>query len=246
MSEEQATKKKGLGPLAWVAIGCGALIVIAFVIMSAGLWFGGKMVKNVVEDLEENPGKTIAKGIVMANPELELVETDDDEGTITVRVKETGEIATFDYSEIQEGKLSFESSEGTMTFDASGDEEGAIFTMETEEGTAKLGAGELADWLPMYPGAGEVEVAFTQQMGETATGAFGFETDDSPQEVLAFYTAALEDDGFAVTENTSSREGEIQSATLVARDDSSKRHMQVTLLPEGDTTRVSVSYGSGE
>ena len=147
MTEEQATKKKGLGPLAWVGIGCGVLILIAFVVMSAGLWFGGKMVKNVVEDLEENPAKTIAQGIVMANPDLELVETDEEEGTITIRDKESGEVATFDYSQIKEGKLSFESPEGKMTFDAEGADEGGVFTMETDEGTAKWGAGEKAGWI---------------------------------------------------------------------------------------------------
>lgn len=246
MTEGQVTEKKGLGTLAWIGIGCGLLIVIAFVVMSAGLWFGGKMVKNVVEELEENPAKTIAKGIVMANPDLEMVETDDNEGTITVRVKETGEVATFDYSQIKEGKLSFESSGSKMTFDAEGADEGGVFTMETDEGTARVGAGDKADWFPDYPDAEDVQTAFTQEMGETSSGAFGFSTDDSAAEVMAYYSRELEADGFSVQENTSTQEGEIQSATLIASDENTKRNAQVTITPEGDVTRVLVSYSSGQ
>ena len=246
MTEEQATKKKGLGPLAWVGIGCGLLIVIAFVVMSAGLWFGGKMVKNVVEDLEENPAKTIAKGIVMANPELEMVETDDDEGTITVRFKETGEVATFDYSQIKEGKLSFESSEGKMTFDAEGADEGGVFTMETDEGTARLGAGEKAAWIPDYPNAEDVQTLFSQDMGGTSGGAFSFSTYDSAAEVLAYYTKELKADGFSVQENTSMQDGEISAANLIAGDEATQRQAQISVTPEEEATRVVVSYGDGE
>ena len=246
MTDEQATKKKGLSPLAWIGIGCGVLILIAFLVMSAGLWFGGKMVKSVVEDFEEDPARSAAELIVKMNPELELVETDQEEGTITVRVKESGEIATFDYSEIQEGKLSFESSEGKMTFDAQGAEEGGVFTMETEEGSATLGAGEIADWVPEYPNAEDNQTLFSQDMGETSGGAFSFGTTDSATEVLAYFTQALEGHGFAVQENTSTQDGEIVGANLIAGDEATKRHAQITVTPEDDTTRVVVSYGDGE
>ncbi len=244
MTEEQATQKKGLGPLAWIAIGCGVLIVIAFIVMSAGLWFGGKMVKNVVEDLEDNPAKTIAKGIVMANPDLEMVESDDNEGTITVRNKETGEVATFDYSQIQEGRLSFETAEGSMTFDAQGGEDGSIITMETDEGVSKWGAGEVPDWLPEYPNAEDQQVAFSQKGADSQSGALGFSTSDDLSQVLAFFSQALTEDGFEVTENTTSKGGQIESAVLMATTDEGKRHVQVVATPQEGKTQVSLSYGA--
>jgi len=246
MTEEQQTEKKGLSALAWVAIGCGVLIMIAFIVMSAGLWFGGKMLKNVAEDFEDDPARSAAELIVKMNPELDLVETDEDEGTITVRVKESGEVATFDYSQIKEGKLSFESSEGKMTFDAEGADEGGVFTMETEEGTAQLGAGEVADWFPEYPGADEVQTLFSQDMGGTSGGAFSFSTSDSTAEVLAYFSRELEADGFTVQENTSTQDGEIMSANLTARKEDSKQHAQISVTPDEDITRVVISYGEGE
>jgi len=246
MTEEQATKRKGLGPLAWIAIGCGVLILIAFLVMSAGLWFGGKMIKNVAEDFEEDPARSAAELIVKMNPELELVETDKDEGTITVRVKESGEVATFDYSQIKEGKLSFESSEGKMTFDAEGADEGGVFTMETDEGTARLGAGEKAAWIPDYPNAEDVQTLFSQDMGGTSGGAFSFSTYDSATEVLAYYSQELKEDGFAVQENTSTQDGEISSANLIAHHESTQRQAQISVTPEDEAIRVVVSYGDGE
>jgi len=247
MTEEQATKKKGLGALAWIAIGCGGLIIIAFVVMSAGVWFAGKKIKGMAEDFEENPAKSAAELIVKMNPELELVESDDDEGTITIRVKESGEVATFDYSEIEKGKLSFESSEGSVKFDATAEGEGGVFTVETDEGTTQWGAGvdvtDELDWFPEYPDTTNVQTAFSQQMEGQASGAFSFSTSDSASEVLAFYSKELEDAGFSVQENVSTQGGTIQSAVLMANAEETKRHAQVTITPEGDVTQVSVFYG---
>lgn len=246
MTDEQTTKKKGLSPLAWIGIGCGVLILIAFFVMSAGLWFGGRMVKNVAEDFQEDPARSAAELIVKMNPNLELVETDKDEGTITVREKDTGEVATFDYSQIQEGKLSFESAEGKMTFNAQGAaEEGGIITMETDEGTATWGAGEAADWVPEYPNAEELQVLFSQDMSEGSGGAVSFSTKDSPKDVLAFFTNELQSDGFTVRENTSMESGEMVTAILAATDESTQRQAQITVTPEAGVVRVVISYGAG-
>lgn len=245
MTEEQTTQKKGLGPLAWIAIGCGVLILLAFVLMSAGLWFGGKMVKKGVEEFEEDPARKVAELFVAMNPELEMVETDEDQGTITVRIKESGEVATFDYSEIQEGKLSFESSEGTMTFDASGSQEGAFFTVESDEGTATWGTDDIAQWLPDYPRTESLQVAYSNKTEDSHSGAFGFSTTDSVEQVVDFYREALEAEGFAVQENTSLQDGVIERAFLNAQDDATKRTAQVTIVPEGEGTQVGVTFNSG-
>jgi hypothetical protein len=246
MSEEQAAKKKGLSPLAWIGIGCGVLILIAFFVMSAGLWFGGKMINRVVEDFEEDPARKTAELIVKMNPELELVETDKDEGTITVRIKESGEVATFDYSQIEEGKLTFESPEGKMTFDAQGTGEDGVFKLETGEGITTWGAGEIPGWIPEHPNAEALVTVYSQDAGVTTQGAFNFTTTDEATEVLAFFTERLEDDGFSVQENTTAQDGDLASAILIARDDATGRHAQISVTPEDGGTRVDVSYGQSE
>lgn len=243
---QQQPTKKGLSPWAWIAIGCGGLILIAFIVMSAGMWFAGKKIQQVAEDFEDNPAKSAAELIVKMNPELELVDSDEDEGTLTIRVKETGETATFDYSEIKEGKFRFESDEGSMTFDTDADSETGFITVETEEGTSRLGigtdAGEIPDWVPAYPGAAYQQAGLTSQMGGTNSGSFAFETEDPPGDVLEFFREELEAAGFSVQDNTMSEGGRVQGGLLTATSESDERQVQVTISGEGATTQGSIFY----
>ena len=48
-------KKKGLPPLAWVGIGCGALVVIALIVFAVGSWLVAKKVRDVAGEFEANP-----------------------------------------------------------------------------------------------------------------------------------------------------------------------------------------------
>ena len=82
----QAPERTGLHPLAWVGIGCGAiLMVIVIAVVMVGGFFLARTVKDVAEDFEDNPGLAAARFIVKASPELEEVEVDEDAGTMTVR-----------------------------------------------------------------------------------------------------------------------------------------------------------------
>lgn len=250
MTEEQATKKKGLGPWAWIAIGCGAIILIAFMVMSMALWFGGRMVKDMAQDFEDDPAKTAAEMIVKMNPELEMVDSDDGEGTITIRVKETGEVATFDYSEIKEGKLSLESSEGRIAFDATSEDEGAVITVETEEGTTKMGSlsgpDQLPAWLPEYPNAENFVTAHSEVKEGSSSGTFSFQTPDTPEEVLTYYQDKFESAGLTVKETTTNQDDSVLGGFLTATDDESNRQTTVTITPEGDSTRVGVFYSDSQ
>ena len=115
---EQAPAKKGLPVWAWIGIGCGALMILVLVVATGRIVAADK-VKDVAADLEQNPARTIARGIIMANPELEEVSADDEAGTITIRNTKTGEIITVNYDDIAEGKLSFSTDKGEITVDAS-------------------------------------------------------------------------------------------------------------------------------
>src|SRR5690348_4180042 len=50
--------KKGMGPLAWIGIGCGVIIVIGIIVMAAGAY----LVKTrVVDPMRDNPSLAAAK-----------------------------------------------------------------------------------------------------------------------------------------------------------------------------------------
>src|SRR5260370_24856761 len=103
--------KKGIGPLGWIGIGCGVIIVIGFVVMGVLAY----LVKSkVVDPLQKNPGMMLAKGVIAANPDLELVNSDDATQTLTVRNKKTNETITMNLDDVKNGKFKF-SSDGTGT-----------------------------------------------------------------------------------------------------------------------------------
>ncbi len=181
------------------------------------------------------------------NPELEMVDSDEDAGTMTIRLKETGEVATFDYSDIEEGRLSFESAEGKMSFDVSGDDEsGSVVTMETDEGEARFGMGKeargLPAWIPIYPGAPAPEATYTASMEGTESGAFGFETPASPAEIFEYYRTQLDSAGFKVDEYSASEGGTVTGGMLTATSGAPERTVNVMIGREGQTSQVSVQY----
>ena len=89
------SQKKGLGPLAWIGIGCGGillLVVIGLVVFS--LAFGGK-IKQFAEDAQKNPSRAVATGMVkMGLGQIEMVAEDDAGKRYTVREKQNGKLTT--------------------------------------------------------------------------------------------------------------------------------------------------------
>ena len=96
--------KKGLSPLAWVGIGCGGVVVlglVALVVLGVSVFNWGRdaleeatgeqSLSDIIDNLEDDPAKTLAEAAIRLNPEFEQVNTDDDAGTITFRNTETGE-----------------------------------------------------------------------------------------------------------------------------------------------------------
>lgn len=94
--ENSTPQKKGLGPLAWVGIGCGGIVVlgiIGFVIF--GMMFGGK-IKQFAEDAQKNPAKATASLMVSASAgQIEMVAEDDENKRYTVKEKQGGKQTTF-------------------------------------------------------------------------------------------------------------------------------------------------------
>jgi hypothetical protein len=88
-------QKKGLGPLAWVGIGCGSLIVLAILaFIIAGFVWGGK-IKQFAEDAQKNPTRTTAAAMVtMSGGQFEMVAEDDENLRYTVREKKGGKLTT--------------------------------------------------------------------------------------------------------------------------------------------------------
>lgn len=240
--------KKGLGPLAWVAIGCGALLVVGVLVVGGLTWWGYTKAKQVAGDLdfEGNPGLAAARLAIRLNPELEEVAVDQDVGTITVRNTETGEELTVDWSEVEKGRMRFSSGDKELTVEGdSGGEGSGLRVSGGEDGGFELTTGnrvsdEIPPWVPVPEGA-EPTDRHAMTHAEGADGGFQLELDRPVAELLELYRERLSAGGFAVRVNTFQGDGE-SGGMVNATDEAGGRNVVVMVREEAGTASLTVSY----
>jgi hypothetical protein len=100
MDTPPAIPKKGLGPLAWIGIGCGSIIVLCIIgFVVAGALLGPKL-KQFAEDAQKDPTRTAAMTMVnFSAGQIEMVAEDEPGKRYTVREKQTGKLTTIYWSE---------------------------------------------------------------------------------------------------------------------------------------------------
>ncbi len=240
--------KKGLGPLAWVAIGCGALLVVGVLLVGGLTWWGYTKAKQVAGDLdfEGNPGLAAARVAIRLNPELEEVAVDEQAGTITVRNTTTGEELTVDWSEIEQGRMRFSSGDRELTVEGdSGGEGGGLKVSGGEGGGFELSTGnrvsdEIPPWVPVPEGAEPTE-RHAMSHAEGTNGGFQLELDRPVGDVLDLYRERLAADGFAVRVNTFEGDGE-SGGMVTGSDEAGGRNVVVMVRDQAGTAAVTVSY----
>ncbi|MCF6313511.1 MAG: hypothetical protein L3J39_13785 [Verrucomicrobiales bacterium] len=113
--DNPSSPKKGLSPLAWVGIGCGGIAVLALIAIIAGGIFVGKKAKEALADANGNLERYAAELMVQVDPNMEMVAADDDKGSMTIKMKKTGEQVTISYADLKDGKFNIESKKDGKT-----------------------------------------------------------------------------------------------------------------------------------
>ena len=242
--------KKSLGPVAWIAIGCGALILIAAVVVMAGGIFVAKKANEYVEDIGNDPAAAAASAaetFVRFNPALEMIESDRESGTMTIREKESGKTVTVNYEDIYEGRLSFEGPDGQVVeLDGSAADDGdrPLMTVTTDDGVTTLGvtgdAIDLPDWLPRYGGEIEEQTGYTTVSSGSHSGMYSFTTPDSPDEVSDHWQRVMESLNLEIERVEINSEG---YGSLRGVSDDYK--LEVTIV-KGDETGSTVVFAGPE
>jgi hypothetical protein len=240
---QPAPPKKGLPVIAWIGIGCLALVVIGGIAVVGLGMFAAKKAKDFAHEMEANPAKTTAEMIVRMNPELELVASDESAGTITIRQKKTGKVATFKYADLEKGRFTFEGEDGRVEINTGADGEGV--TVKTDEGVARFGgsasAGNVPAWVPVHPEATQVDGSFATKTAGQETGAVSFTVPGGVDGVIAHYRTWMENNGFKVA-TSAMTEG---TGLLVGQNQAQGRNLNVTCAPGDDGgTRVAIQYTS--
>jgi hypothetical protein len=232
------TPKKKVSPLVWVAIGCVGLIVVGGIITFATGAF-------LFKKFEKNPAMAAAEMVVKMHPDVELVDSDADAGTLTIRDKKTGEVMTVDMKEVEKGNLKFKKGdeESTISIGGGSDGQGSLSITGNDGKTtfrAGAGASNLPDWVPIYPGTSPTG-SYQASTGEGTSGAFALSTKDSAKEVLAFYGKALDEMGAPVQRQTYSA-ADTEGGIVTGGSADEDRKLNVTATQHDGETVITVTY----
>lgn len=232
----------------WVLVGCGSFLIIGIIAVFLGGYFVWNKAKEAGFDsdlIQNKPALALAKMIVAANPDVELVSVDDDKGLITVRNKKTDETVTVNLDDAKNGKISFKKEgEDEVTLEANGDESKGSLEVKSAEGTAKFSSGsveKLPDWLPVYPDV-QLVGSYSAQNKGGQSGGFHFATKDPPNKIISFYEDGLRRAGMEVNTNLLQTNGKVSGGMATGEDTKKKRIVSINALPSEDGTQVTVVF----
>ncbi len=246
-------QKKGLSGWAIAGIGCLVLIVLGFVgagFAAKWLWGVGKeaMEKAGVsmEDFQNHPEKAAAKIFVAANPEIDLISEDAGAGTMTVKVKSSGETLTVSYADLAKGKLVMTSSGGEqVTIDGSGQDGQGKIVMKSGDSTTVIGTEAdlvpLPAWVPVFPKSRPMSGGVRSENNEGVKGTALSEAEGTVAEVKAFYESELKAKGYEVQTTVTDAAG-AQSAMVSADSADKKSKVVIMINAEGQKVTMMLNY----
>jgi hypothetical protein len=227
--------------------GCGTVIIIGAIAAAVLGYFAYRKTQEFASDLEKNPAMTVARMVVAANPDVEMVSIDEAKGIIVVKDKKTGKQLTVNLEDARNGKFVFqEDGKEAVTIEARGEGESGTVELKSDQGTMKLGAGSdasLPAWLPAYPGATS-QGNYSMKTKDGDSGSFNFKTSDSLEKVVAFYESELRAVGLTVNTTTWKAAGVVVGGAVTADERSSNRTASVTLSSENGVTQVNVVFAT--
>lgn len=192
-------KKKGLSGLAIAGMGCGVLLLAAFL----GGGFLVAKISSKIKNFAEDPAKAAVWALEM-NPDIQVLKKDDAKREITFKNKSTGETSTISYEDLEKGKLTIKNDKGEeYGFDASKAQTEGVIIKGPDGKTITAGpaaASAPPAEVPQYPGltlqdGGGYRVDQTESVGGMIIGSVN---GDVPQ-VKEHYEGVLKTMGYEVT-----------------------------------------------
>jgi len=212
-------------PLVWVAV----VVLALFMLFGIGIfgvgWFAVHKMHQAGVDPElwrRNPALAAGRIIAATNPDLQVLRTDDNAGTLTVRNRRTGKETTVTFEQARQGHITFETE----------DDQGKTARVE-------IGAsGKPPAWVPEYPGSHSTySIKGAADSGEEG-GNVTYTTSDPASKVMAFYQDKAKDLGMDAKVTTASADGGV----LVATREDDQRSLTVIVGTSGGQTTVNVTY----
>ena len=232
-------QKKGTSPWLLVGIGCASIVMLGVLAMGVVGYFVYDKAKDVAQEMEDDPIATTARFIAAANPEIEVVSADKNARVVVFRNTDTGEEFTFNYDDIEDGRITFSSDDETASIDFNQEGDTGSLTVTTDEGTTTFGTNDvdIPSWVPIFPGT-EPTGTYASETPDARAGAFTIKTPEALEEVLGFYETELKSAGIVIQNRTTTPE----SAMLVASLDEGSRTVTVAFGFSGGQVEGVVNY----
>jgi hypothetical protein len=150
--------KEGCRAFSWVIGGCLGLIVMGAAVIGVIGFIAVQKATEVTREFEKRPVFMAANALVTLNPEIELVEADEESESITIREKATGKTITVKLEDLQEGRVSFTDGKGEQpTLQAQSEGPNASIQLHGPDGQPvanahKGGTVEFPEWAPVPQG----------------------------------------------------------------------------------------------
>jgi hypothetical protein len=215
-----APVKRGLSPIVWILLIVGGIILLGIVGVVG-------TVAYVAHTVTSNPGLVLAKIITAANPDAEVLDTNEGSQTMRIRDRKTGEEVTLSFDDIKKGRLRF-SAKG---------KDGEVANMEIGGGEGKM-----PSWVPTYPGAkaqGNMTARGDSGDGSGEGGIVTFTTPDPASKVREFYEAKIKEMGMSVDLTQVTGAG----GMVMGQDEGGKRTLHVMVAEGSGETTFTVTYG---
>lgn len=242
--EPGKTPRKGR-LLFWILGGCLGLVALAAILSFVTGAFIFKRLGFDSRLAQKKPELAAVKMMVSANPDLEIVSMDESSGVIWIRNKKTGESLTVNMEDVKNGKIVFTDDRNRkVEIQSRGEGDNAAVSIRSDQGTMEMGAGasiRLPTWLPVYPGAEPAgAAAFSEENGKS--GSCAFKSNDSAEQVGAFYEKALRSEGFDVRKNAFSGPAQASMVILEASDKGAQRKATVSVVRSETGTMINLSF----
>jgi len=184
-------KSSGAKILLWIVGIVVGLILISFASCAVLGFFAMHKMKQAglnSDLMKTNPGLAGAKMAMAMNPNAEIISSDDNAGTITVRDKKTGKVVTMKFDAQKKAMVITDENGKTTSFTSTGEGANASMEMKSSEATMKIGNGsdKAPDWVPVYPGSSPQSTS-SASSGTEQSGSYTFVTKDPVDKVVSFY-----------------------------------------------------------
>ncbi len=262
----QGTPNKGVSIIVWILGGIAVFVFLCVLAVAGLIFFVAHKAKQAGFDpelMKKNPVYAAFKIGATASPDAEIISSDDDSGTLTIRDKKSGKVAIVKFDPESKSMVVTDENGKTASMkidpvthslvmtDVNGktakittnDKAGNI-EIQGPDGTMKMGdnADKQPSWVPVYPGSSPKNTFSATSAGEQ-TGSYQFTTTDSSDKILSYFGDTLKSGGFKVSTTSTNQDGKT-GGMVIASMENEKKTVTVTVGSDEKGTEVNVMFNS--